>query len=312
MYEIRTDLALEAREKYEQDNVEIKGVRLEKEQIHEDIRVTTMVIETENGARSMGRPKGTYITIEAASMDDEDEHYHRLISEQLAQIIKRLAPEGKSLSALVVGLGNREVTSDSLGPKVADQLFITRHMMREFGADIFGKTQKQVSAIVPGVMAQTGMESSEIIRGILRETEPDFIIAVDALAARSTKRLNRTIQITDTGIHPGSGVGNHRHPLTQEALGVPVLAIGIPTVVDAATIVNDTMNNLLEALAEHAPYEGMNSSYRALNEAEQYELVRELLAPHLNTLYVTAKDIDASVDRLSVTISDAINLALKE
>ena len=161
-------------------------------------------------------------------------------------------------------------------------------------------------------MAQTGMESSEIIRGILRETQPDFVIAVDALAARSTRRLNRTIQVTDTGIHPGSGVGNHRHPLTQEALGIPVLAIGIPTVVDAATIVNDTMNNLLEALSEHAPYGRMRSSYRSLDEVEQYELVRELLAPHLNTLYVTSKDIDASVNRLSSTISDAINLALQE
>ena len=307
MYEIRTDLALEAREKYEQDNVEIKGVRLEKEKMYEDIQITTMVIETENGARSMGRPKGNYITIEAASMDDEDDRYHRMISEQLARIIKRLAPKGKQLSALVVGLGNREVTSDSLGPKVADHLFITRHMMREFGDDVFGKKQKRVSAIVPGVMAQTGMESSEIIRGILRETQPDFVIAVDALAARSTRRLNRTIQVTDTGIHPGSGVGNHRHPLTQE-----VLAIGIPTVVDAATIVNDTMNNLLEALSEHAPYGRMRSSYRSLDEVEQYELVRELLAPHLNTLYVTSKDIDASVNRLSSTISDAINLALQE
>lgn len=312
MYEIRTDLALEAREKYEEDNVEIKGVRLDKERKCEDIQITTMVIETENGARSMGRPKGNYITIEAASMDDEDENYHRIISEQLAHIIRRLAPKGRQLSALVVGLGNREVTSDSLGPKVADQLFITRHMMREFGADVFGKKQKQVSAIVPGVMAQTGMESSEIIRGILQETQPDFVIAVDALAARSTKRLNRTIQITDTGIHPGSGVGNHRHPLTREALGIPVLAIGIPTVVDAATIVNDTMNNLLEALAEHAPYGSMKNSYRSLDEVEQYELVRELLAPHLNTLYVTAKDIDASVNRLSRTISDGINLAFQE
>ena len=169
-----------------------------------------------------------------------------------------------------------------------------------------------MSAIVPGVMAQTGMESSEIIRGILAETQPDFVIAVDALAARSTRRLNRTIQITDTGIHPGSGVGNHRHPLTREALGIPVLAIGVPTVVDAPTIVNDTMSNLLAALAEHAPYADMKRSYHTLDEVEQYELVRELLAPHLNTLYVTAKDIDASINRLSETVSDAINLALRE
>ncbi|MBO5247535.1 MAG: GPR endopeptidase [Eubacterium sp.] len=312
MYEIRTDLALEAREKYEKGNVEIKGVKLEKTQVSDDIRITSMVIETENGARTMGRPKGNYITIEAMSMDDEDEAYHRMISKHLAHIIRSLSPGGKRLSALVVGLGNREVTSDSLGPKVADQLFITRHMMREFGDDVFGKHQNRVSAIVPGVMAQTGMESSEIVRGILAETKPDLVIAVDALAARSTKRLNRTIQITDTGIHPGSGVGNHRHPLTEEELGIPVLAIGIPTVVDAATIVNDTMTGLLEAMAAHMPYQGMDASYRTLDEVERYDLVRELLTPQLNTLYVTAKDIDASVNRLSVTVADAINLALQE
>jgi spore protease len=304
MYEIKTDLALEAREKYEEDHVEIKGVRLEKEQPREDIQISTMVIETENGARSMGRPRGNYITIEASGLDDEDEGYHRLISRELAKILQGLVPAaGKS--ALIVGLGNREVTSDSLGPKVADRLFITRHMMREFGTDVFGDTQRCISAIVPGVMAQTGMESSEIIRGILKETKPDVILAVDALAARSARRLNRTIQITDTGIHPGSGVGNHRQALTLETCGVPVLAIGVPTVVHAATIVKDTMTNLLDALAE----QGMTNSYHALDEVEQVELVRELLTPHLNTLYVTGKDIDGSVNRLSDTIAAGINLA---
>jgi spore protease len=262
-----------------------------------------MVIETENGARSMGRPRGNYITMEAAGLDDEDESYHHLISRELAKILRNLDTGGKS--ALIVGLGNREVTSDSLGPKVADRLFITRHMMREFGADVFGKTQRSISAIVPGVMGQTGMESSEIIRGILKETKPDLILAVDALAARSARRLNRTIQITDTGIHPGSGVGNHRHPLTQETCGVPVIAIGVPTVVHAATIVKDTMTNLLDALAA----QGMTNSYHSLNEVEQVELVRELLTPHLNTLYVTGKDIDGSVNRLSATIAEGINLA---
>jgi spore protease len=303
MYEIRTDLALEAREKYEEDHVEIKGVRLEKEHPREDIQITTMVIETENGARSMGRPRGNYITIEAAGLDDEDEGYHRLVSRELARILRNLACDGKS--ALIVGLGNREVTSDSLGPKVADRLFITRHMMREFGVDVFGATQRCISAIVPGVMGQTGMESSEIIRGILKETKPDLILAVDALAARSARRLNRTIQITDTGIHPGSGVGNHRHPLTRDTCGVPVIAIGVPTVVHAATIVKDTMTNLLDALAA----QGMTNSYHSLDEVEQVELVRELLTPHLNTLYVTGKDIDGAVNRLSSTIAEGINLA---
>ena len=153
-----------------------------------------------------------------------------------------------------------------------------------------------MSSIVPGVMAQTGMESMEIVNGIVKETKPDVVIAIDALAARNTKRLNRTIQVTDTGINPGSGVGNHRHGLNEKSIGVPVIAIGVPTVVDAATIVNDTMFNLI-TLGE-------------LNETEKYELIRELLSPNLNTMFVTPKDIDESVKRLSFTISEGLNIAL--
>lgn len=312
MYEIRTDLALEDQEKYEADNVEIKGVRLRKQHMGDDIVITTMSIDTENGAKAMGRPRGSYVTVEASSMDDDDEEYHQLLEKKLAEIIQDLLPKQGVESVLVVGLGNRNVTSDSLGPKVADQIFITRHMMREFGPTIFGEKQKQVSAIVPGVMAQTGMESSEIIRGVMEETKPDLVIAVDALAARNTKRLNRTIQVTNTGIHPGSGVGNHRNPLNEESLGVPVLAIGIPTVVDAATIVGDTMSELLHALSTHQELHVLEHSYHSLGEARQHELVRELLAPQLNTMYVTGKDIDASIERLSITIGNAINLAFQE
>ena len=152
---------------------------------------------------------------------------------------------------LVVGLGNREVTPDALGPRVVDNLFITRHIVKEYGKYAFGeKNVNRISSIVPGVMAQTGMESLEIIHGIIDETKPDLVIVIDALAARSTKRLNRTIQVTDTGINPGSGVGNHRHGLNKKSLGIPVISIGIPTVVDAATIVNDTMFNLIAAMSQ--------------------------------------------------------------
>ena len=247
MYQVRTDLALEAREKFEEDNVEIKGVRLEEEQATPDIQITSVVIETENGAKAMGKPKGNYVTLEAPNMIEEDEGYHREISVQLSKVLKRLLPKGGEFTTLVVGLGNRAVTPDSLGPRVVDNLCVTRHIIKEFGKYVIGDScHKSVSSIVPGVMAQTGMESMEIVRGITKETKPDVIIAVDALAARSTRRLNRTIQITDTGINPGSGVGNHRHALNEESIGIPVIAIGIPTVVDAATIVIDTMNNLLD------------------------------------------------------------------
>ena len=311
MYQVRTDLALEAREKFKDDDVEIKGVLVKEETPGKNMRVTKVIIETENGAKAMGKPKGSYITLEAPDMADSDEDYHREISIQLAKILKELMPiEKEELSVLVVGLGNREVTPDALGPRVVDNMMITRHIIRKFGKYALGlKRNHQISSIVPGVMAQTGMETLEIIKGVLDETKPDYIIAIDALAARNTKRLNRTIQITDTGISPGSGVGNHRHALNQESMGVPVVAIGIPTVVDAVTIVSDTMNNLVSAMGETGKLESIGKSISCLEEAEKYELIRELLSPHLNTMFVTPKDIDESVKRLSYTISEGINMA---
>lgn len=311
-FQVRTDLALEAREKFEEDNVEIKGVKVEEEYLEEsEIKVTTMVIETENGAKAMGRPKGNYITLEAPNMDSQDEEYHKKISMELAKIIKKLLPKTEEkLSVLVAGLGNREVTPDALGPRVVDNMMITRHVLKEFGKYAFGEEEvSSVSGIVPGVMAQTGMESQEIIRGVIEETKPDVMIAIDALAARSTKRLSRTIQITDTGINPGSGVGNHRHGLSKESVGVPVIAIGVPTVVDAATIVGDTMQNLIQAMEENAHLQSLSTGLNALNAMEKYELIRELLSPQLNTMFVTPKDIDESVKQLSVTISEGLNIA---
>ena len=220
-FQVRTDLALEARESIERTEEEIRGVRVE-EETKEDIQVhiTKVVIETKNGARAMNKPMGNYITLEAPAMQEEDEGYHREISEELARQVRSLIPDADSeQSVLVVGLGNREVTADALGPGVVDNLFITRHIVREYGKAAYNKERMNVvSSIVPGVMAATGMETAEIVRGVISQTEPDLVIVVDALAARSTKRLNRTIQITDTGIHPGSGVGNHRNGLTRECL----------------------------------------------------------------------------------------------
>ena len=314
MYQIRTDLALETQEKMQEDHVELKGVRFIEERIDKNLTISTVVIETENGAKTMGKPKGTYITIEAGNMDEEDEDYHREISIQLANVIKKLLHVKKAeLSVLVVGLGNREVTPDALGPRVVDNLFITRHIINEYGKYAFGEAGvNRISSIVPGVMAQTGMESLEIIKGVIKETKPDLVVVVDAVAARSTKRLNRTIQVTDTGINPGSGVGNHRHGLNEKSLGVPVISIGVPTVVDAATIVNDTMYNLVAALAQSEAFSAVGNSLETLNDAEKYELIRELLTPNLNTMFVTPKDIDESVKRLSFTISEGLNIAFSE
>lgn len=309
-YSIRTDLALEQKERFEADNVEISGVVVEESYDEEkEIRITTVRIETEKGAKTMGKPVGTYITIEAPNLSVPDEDYHSEVAEELKRFLDQLLKKGKEdYAVLVVGLGNRQITPDALGPYVVDNLNITRHVVKEYGKYALGKERIHlVSAIVPGVMAQTGMETVEIIKGIVQETRPDFVIAIDALAARSSKRLNRTIQIADKGIHPGSGVGNHRNAIDEETVGVPVIAIGVPTVVDAATIVNDAMENLIHALEESETLKGVGVVMQGYNAAEKYELVKELISPHLNGMFVTPKDIDDTVKRISYTISEALN-----
>ena len=252
---------------------------------------------TVTGARTMGKPQGTYITIEAPDLSVPDEDYHREISEEVAHHLRELIDLGRQQSILVVGLGNQEITADSLGPRAVSNLHMTRHVIREYGLKSNEHMKMhQISGIVPGVMAQTGMETLEIVRGVVSETKPDLVIAVDALAARSTTRLNRTIQITDTGISPGSGVGNHREGLNEENLSVRVIGIGVPTVVDAATIVHDSMAELLEALEED----------------EQKEFLEEMISPKLYTMFVTPKDVDETVRYLSFTISEGLNLAFSD
>jgi len=285
-YISRTDLALEAQEIMEPTHEHMHGIVVtESHNDKNDTHITRVEITTKNGAKAIGKPMGTYITIEAPAMDSSDEGYHRAISIEIANQLKEMIPSfEKEHSILVVGLGNRDVTADSLGPHVIDNLYITRHIAKEYGKEncVYAKGSAPLhilSSIAPGVMAQTGMETAEIIKGVVSETKPDLMIAIDALAARSIRRLNRTIQISDTGIQPGSGVGNHRNALTQESLGIPVIAIGVPVVVDAATIVKDAVGPC-KIMAE------------------------------LNNMYVTCKDIDTTIKRLSFTISEALNIAV--
>lgn len=308
-YSIRTDLALEQKERFDSDHIEIQGVILKEEYDDEkEIKVSTVKIETEKGAKTMGKPVGTYVTMEAPKMASIDEEYHLEISCELKKHLLQFLKQLDCKNVLVVGLGNRNVTPDALGPLVIDQLHITRHIVKEFGKyALDSNTTYIVSAIVPGVMGQTGMETVEIIRGVVKETSPEAIIVIDALAARSSKRLNCTIQIADTGIHPGSGVGNHRNGINEETVGVPVIAIGVPTVVDAATIVNDAMENLILALESSKALRGVGVVMQGYNAAEKYELVKELISPHLNGLFVTPKDIDDTMQRISSTIADALN-----
>lgn len=318
-YSVRTDLALEDKERFDSDHVEIQGVVLEESYDEEkEIRVTRVVIRTENGAKAMGKPAGTYLTLEAPGLAVPDEENHMEIAVEVCGYIKELVeklrkPDQEDLSVLLVGLGNRAVTPDALGPYVADHLCVTRHIVREYGKYAMGTEHANlVSAVVPGVMGQTGMESAEIVRGIVNETKPDLVIAVDALAARNSRRLNRTIQISDTGIRPGSGVGNHRAGITEESLGVPVIAIGVPTVVDAATIVNDTMENFIRALEESESLKGVGEVLRSYNSAEKYEFVKELISPHLNGMFVTPKDVDEMIHQISHTLAEALNMLFSE
>lgn len=279
---VRTDLALEERESFDGSGVEIHGVEVEESCDEErDVRLTKVKIVSERGAREMGKSRGTYLTLEAPGLASPDEDYHREVSEMIADLLRELT--GTAESVLVAGLGNRDVTPDALGPQAVSNLMITRHLIREYGREMMGMDGCcVVSGIVPGVMAQTGMETSEILQGIIEETRPDLLIVIDALAARSTRRLGRTIQITDTGIQPGSGVGNHRGSLTKESLGIPVIAIGVPTVVEAAAIVYDAQGNC------------------------------EKMPPHLNGMFVTPKNIDEMIKQLSFTLSEALNMVFSE
>ncbi len=292
---IRTDLALEVRESFPEDDVEIKGVILTEDYDEVNkIRVTTVEIKDEKGAKAMQKPIGTYITIEAPELAQGDEDYHQPVSDCIAANLKKLAGNLKQEEVLVVGLGNREVTPDALGPQVVDNLFVTRHLIREYGQEFKDKNRLGVvSAISPGVMGQTGMEAQEIIKGIIKETKPKLIIAIDALASRSVSRLNTTIQIADTGISPGSGIGNNRKALNEESLGIKVLALGVPTVVGASTIVADTLTKYME-----------NSGF---TEEEIYKFISEVNESQMENMFVTPKNIDESIKRISFTVSEALN-----
>lgn len=292
---IRTDLALEVRESFPEDDVEIRGVILSENYDEENkIRVSIVEIKDERGSKAMQKPIGTYITIEAPEIIHSDESYHKPVSEEIARQLRKLAGELKREEVLVVGLGNREVTPDALGPQVVDNLFITRHLIKEYGKDFKVRNRLgNVSAISPGVMAQTGMETVEIIKGIVKETKPKLLIVIDALASRSVKRLNTTVQLTDTGISPGSGIGNNRKALNQESLGTKVIALGVPTVVDAATIVADSLSKYMEKTG--------------FEQEEIEKFIAEVREHQIENMFVTPKNIDESIKRISYTVSEALN-----
>lgn len=299
--EIRTDLALEEKERFAGSDVEIPGVALEKHQSEKGIyEITTVKILNEEGAQRMNKDIGNYVTLENCRMELYEDCLQEDLAEEIANQVKKMIENLrqqkrlKSEKILVVGLGNREATPDALGPTVIHQVF----------------TSDRIYGIAPGVKGQTGMETAEYVRGIAKESNVGMIIAIDSLAARNTTRLNTTIQITDTGIHPGSGVGNHRQALNEKAMGIPVIAIGVPTVVDAATIVNDVLENLMGVLEQTASMNSMAKTLESFSKAEKKQLVKELMNEETRDLYVTPKDIDEHIHILAGVIATGINQAL--
>lgn len=309
----RTDLAIEIGailKENKPDDYQIEGVEIITTESEEfEITTTHVKIVNEKGEENMGKPIGNYITIEAPAMKDNDPDAHREIIKILAEELKKILPQGKDRSVLVVGLGNRFATPDTLGPNVAGKVLVTRHLNSEMPEEI-DESVGNLSSLTPGVMGLTGIETSEIIKGVAANIKPDCIIAIDALGARNAKRINTTVQISDTGISPGAGVGNKRKQLNEENVGCPVIAIGVPTVVDAATLVNDTLDHLIYAMlqeAEHSPFYDM---LKDLSEKEKYALIRETLFPLVGNLFVTPKDIDEIIEYLTNIIANSINIAV--
>lgn len=323
MYLGRTDLAVELREGLEEFQGEAKTEKKQAEEkegegnvreqgciegvevstkvyAEEDITETVIHVKTKQGAEKLGKPEGTYITIESRSLECMDVSYH----EPMMQILKKhlaVYLQGH-FHVLIAGLGNRMVTPDALGPMVVENLCITRHLIQE---NVIA-AKFMYSAISPGVMAQTGMETGELLRGMIKEIKPDILVVVDALAARSADRLNKTIQLSDTGIAPGSGVGNHRAAIMKETMGIPVIGIGVPTVISVPSIVDAAMDTMVNALGKS----GMNQVLGELDENQRYALAKEMLTPQLAEMFVTPKNVDDAVKRISYTISEAFNQML--
>lgn len=314
-YNVRTDLALEAKEMAEKPGgAPIPGIESTTTEDN-GITVTQLHVQNEQGSQAIGKMIGQYVTIEVPGLRNQDTELQDRVATQFAKhfeaFLERLSI-GKMSSVLIVGLGNWNVTPDALGPLVVENTMVTRHYF-ELMPDQVAPGYRPVSSVAPGVLGITGIESSEIVQGIVDRSKPDLIIAIDALASKALERVNTTIQIADTGIHPGSGIGNKRRGLTKEILGVPVIAIGVPTVVYASTIVNNTF----EMMREHLESQNGNTNQifglmNQMQENERLQLVKEVLNPIGHDLLVTPKEVDQFIEDIANIIASGLNAALHE
>lgn len=311
MENIRTDLAVEARQIYKDyHKKDVDGVKVE-EVFENDTKITKVDILDEEGSKKMGKPKGTYITIDIPEFTIYDGDLMDKVSKIFGKVLKELININEEDTVLVVGLGNKKVTPDALGPKVIENIMVTRHL-KTVMPETFDEEIVSVGAISPGVLGITGIETGEIIKSLVESIKPSLVVCIDALAARKTERVNRTIQISDTGISPGAGVGNHRMKINKETLGTKVVAIGVPTVVHASTIANDTIDLVIDELIKESK-EGKEfyNMLRDLDKNEKQVLIDEILNPKLGDMVVTPKDIDFMIDSLCKIIANGINIAVQ-
>ncbi|AWI03310.1 GPR endopeptidase [Clostridium drakei] len=311
MFGIRTDLAVEATEIYKKENNgDIPGVEVE-ENCVDDIKTTTVRVVTDVGEKMMGKPKGTYITIDMPKFTYYDGDTMEQVSEVLGKTLSEMVNIDDSMTALVVGLGNWNVTPDALGPKVVSKLMITRHL-KQLVPDKIDEGIRPVCAIAPGVLGLTGIETGEIVKGVVEKIKPNLIVCIDALASRKMDRVNSTIQIGNTGISPGSGVGNRRMEISENVLGIPVIAIGVPTVVDAATMANDTIDMVLDEMIKQSKKDSkFYNMLKSLDKDEKQNMIEQLLDPYVGNLMVTPKEVDLVIDSISKVIANGINIALQ-
>lgn len=310
MYNFRTDMAVERNEIYKKQNCLAEGIDgIENtNEIIKDIEISKVKITNENGANALGKPVGNYITLDVKEIKNADEERIEEIAEIMADELRNVIGEHVSDTddILVVGLGNRYVTPDALGPKVVPEIEVTRHIL-EYMPKIMPEDTRPVSAISPGVLGTTGIETMEILKGIVQNIKPKMLIVIDALATRKLERISSSIQIADTGIVPGAGVNNARKEISINTLGIPVIAIGIPTVVDLATITNECIDIFIENLQQKAM---SNSTLNELKEKDNYEEIKEALIPKDYNMIVTPKEIDKLIDNMSEIVARGINKSM--
>lgn len=311
MFNFRTDMADERRDIYKKANglsENIPGIETVEKEENEKVKTSIVKITSDEGEKAIGKPIGTYITFDLKNLryaeDEEIDESSNIISKELKSIIDSNVDAQDEI--LIVGLGNEYVTADSLGPKVVSKIEITRHLLK-YAPECVVPGARSVSSIAPGVLGTTGIETLEVIKGIVDNVKPKLIIVIDSLASKSIERISTTIQISDTGIVPGGGVGNARKELSKKTLGVPVIAIGVPMVVELATLVSDGINIFINKLQDKAE---SNEYLNKLEQEDKYEEVKEALNIGEYNMIVTPKEIDDLIDNMGSIVSKSINYAI--